>query len=225
MTIKEIIKALQEKGHNVEAYKRKDGGYLIRSIDDKTFIAAKGNAAARKMMNTTLAESIKGNVGLQATLKSNIQYKKFSDKRYKFTKDLEKEFRKTQRIWREKRKEGANIKGGRITKARAREVLKSEGRKGLLKYLKQLQGYARGYAYDGVIIALADYVEITAEKCKGRAKAVCLRFASKIRHSLGKILEKNIYPTYYKLYDLKESMSAEEQISILEDAKTILDIE
>ena len=47
MTIKQVITQLKSQGYKVEAYKRKDGGYLIKSINGQKFKGAAGNEMAR----------------------------------------------------------------------------------------------------------------------------------------------------------------------------------
>ena len=56
MTVKQIIDLLKQQGHKVDAYKRKDGGYLIKAIDGAKFSGAKGNEAARAMVNVSLSQ-------------------------------------------------------------------------------------------------------------------------------------------------------------------------
>ena len=55
MTIKKVIQTLQKRGVKVTAVKRKDGGYLIKSLDGQSFKKSEGNKVARSMLGITLS--------------------------------------------------------------------------------------------------------------------------------------------------------------------------
>ena len=51
MTMIEVVRELQQQGHQVDFYVRKDGGILVKSIDGKRYTkGASGNKEARAMV-------------------------------------------------------------------------------------------------------------------------------------------------------------------------------
>ena len=112
---------------------------------------------------------------------------------------------------------------GTITTKTIREHLKKYGKEATLEHLKQLENYSKGIAYDKNVEALASYVRDLANKLTGEAQRVALKLAEDIiLKGLGYIREEDIYPAYFRLYDLQGDMSQALQIQILNDARMLL---
>ena len=221
MKLIEIIRELQRQGNVINYYHRKDGGYIITSINGIKYRGATGNNVARSMLGTTLEESISSNKGLIRTLGKNISYKKGRVRKEKLDEDVKKSLHRVQRKWRKVFKDKKGY--GTITTKTIREHLKKYGKEATLEHLKQLENYSKGIAYDKNVEALASYVRDLANKLTGEAQRVALKLAEDIiLKGMGIIREEDIYPAYFRLYDLKGDMSQRVQIQILNDARTLL---
>ena len=221
MKLIEIIRELQRQGNVINYYHRKDGGYIITSINGIKYRGATGNNVARSMLGTTLEESISSNKGLIRTLGKNISYKKGRAKKEKLDEDVKKSLRRVQRKWRKNFKDKKGY--GTITTRAVREHLKKYGKEATLEHLKQLENYSKGIAYDKNIEALASYIRDLASKLTGEAQQVALNLAEDIiLKGLGYIKEEDIYPCYILLYNLKGDMVQSLQIQILNEARMIL---
>lgn len=221
MKLIEIIRELQRQGNVINYYHRKDGGYIITSINGIKYKGATGNNVARSMLGTTLEESISSNKGLIRTLGKNISYKKGRVRKEKLDEDVKKSLHRVQRKWRKMFKDKKGY--GTITTKTIREHLKKYGKEATLEHLKQLENYSKGIAYDKNVEALASYVRDLANKLTGEAQRVALKLAEDIiLKGMGIIREEDIYPFYIRLYDLKGDLSQSLQVQILNDARMIL---
>ena len=222
MKLIEIIGELQKQGNVINYYHRKDGGYIITSINGVKYRGATGNNVARSMLGTTLEESISSNKGLIRTLEKNISYKKGRTIKEKLDEDVKKALRRVQRKWRKIFKDKKGY--GTITTRTTREHLKKYGKEATLEHLKQLENYSKGIAYDKNVEALASYVRDLANNLTGEeAQRVAFKLAEDIvLKGIGYIREEDIYPTYFRLYDLKGDMPQAVQIQILNDARILL---
>lgn len=148
MTLKESISELERLGYSVTYRKRQDGGYIITSINGKTFKGAKGNAYARSLLGQELSQA------RQEQLTFNVQkYIKGAKKKATLDEEMKKELRRVQRIWR-KRKVKA-----RITAKKVKEHIRTEGREAARQYLERQSRYGEGYAYLENVEYLAKYIE------------------------------------------------------------------
>ena len=131
VTIKMIINTLEEKGNKVTYYKRKDGGYLIKSINGEKFSGAKGNAKAREMVGAKISRK-------RASQLANITYvnKEFR----KLPSIVKKEFYDVKKSW------NTNVKNGKYKKGTALKVYQEYGQEELLYKSIQNQRYALGLA-------------------------------------------------------------------------------
>lgn len=221
MKLIEIIKELQKQGNVITYYHRKDGGFIITSINGVKYRGATGNNVARSMLGTTLEESISSNKGLVRTLGKNISYKKGRARKEKLDEDVKKSLHRVQRKWRKMFKDKKGY--GTITTKTIREHLKKYGKEATLEHLKQLENYSKGIAYDKNVEALASYVRDLANNLSGEAQRVALKLAEDIiLKGMGYIREEDIYPAYFRLYDIKGEMPQAVQIQILNDARILL---
>lgn len=130
MTIKKIINILQGMGYKVSARKRKDGGYLITSLNDMSFKGAKGNIEARKLLGVELSE------------KKRKQLVRITRPRLApIPKEVQNQM---QRINRKLRRMGSRY--GRVTTKQYRENVKLYGEEEAKRKLNNLERYHKGLA-------------------------------------------------------------------------------
>ena len=158
MTVKQIIDLLKQQGHKVDAYKRKDGGYLIKAIDGAKFSGAKGNEAARAMVNVSLSqrrEKQLRSITPKAKTKAAKIRKAPKPPKAPLPEDLRKAIRRTQE---KLRKEPTKI-GGTITTKNIRHIFETQGKEQAMASLQKAQAYAAGIAYaENVQVFFTDFL-------------------------------------------------------------------
>ena len=189
MTIKDIIELLQQQGHDVEYYIRKDGGILIRKIDGKSYQGASGNAVARSMVGAKISEA------------RRVQLHRITVKRTTGDTDVDKELRKTQRVWR--KNFGKTPEVGKKTLKKTKQYMEKYGKAETVRRLKEAQRYAEGLAYTENVIQLIQYM-IEANNRWG--SSALWDVIDKMETNMDKIKERNIKPTYDILYDIDHNV-------------------
>ena len=138
MNVREMIKALQDKGMNIEFKERADRGVRITKIDNMKFKSStsEGNVKAREIL------------GLQLSERRAYQLKKISQEGNKPKKNdiipntLSKQIKRVQRLLRKK-----GVKKGTATKRQLRYVIKTYGIREAQRRLNQAERYAKGVVY------------------------------------------------------------------------------
>lgn len=139
ISLKTVIETLRSKGVSVEAYKRKDGGWLIRSINGVKFEGAQGNAQARAMLGITPEQAMSEQK--RAQLKGITQLRRSSS-------EFKRVYKETAKIWKAEVKKG-NLKiKGRIKPQTWIKFKKEFGEEEAIKSLLKAQKYAQGIAYE-----------------------------------------------------------------------------
>ena len=152
MKVIEMVTELRKLGYDVEVYKRTDGSYLIKRINNLSFSAAKGNAYARAILGVELSEA-----RIEQTAYNVRKFIKGSKKpKDAVDEKLVKELRKVQRQWRKTKQKG------KVTKKKLRELVAKEGKKEAKKYLEKMMRYGKGFAYEENVEWLAKYTEDVA---------------------------------------------------------------
>ena len=147
MKVSEMVTELRKLGYEVEAYKRTDGSYLIKRINNLSFSAAKGNAYARAILGVELSEA-----RIEQTAYNVRKFIKGSKKpKDAIDEELIKELRKVQRQWRKTKQKG------HITKRKLREKISEGGEANARKYLEKMMRYGKGFAYEENVEWLAKY--------------------------------------------------------------------
>ena len=136
MTVRDMVKSLQDKGMKIAFVERKDRGVRITQIDNTKFKASEGNAKAREIL------------GLQLSERRDYQLKKIRELSNKPKKNdiiphtLDKQIRRVQRLLRSK-----GIKKGTATKRQLRYVIKNYGVREAERRLNQAERYAKNIVY------------------------------------------------------------------------------
>ena len=137
-TIINIYKELVQMGQDVKIYKRKDGGYLIKSIGGKKFTGAKGNIYARQLVGvqgTGISKAKQEQLSSITTLRSQ-------------SKEFKELYKQTREIWKEVKKAGTLKAKGKIKPQKTIQYLKTYGIEEAKKALIKKQQYAQGIAYN-----------------------------------------------------------------------------
>ena len=198
LTIKNIIDELRKLGMEVEARKRSDGGYIITKINNMTFSGAKGNQYARQVLGVELSQA-----RIEQTAYNVTKYIK-GTKSKTLDEGMKKELRKVQRTWR-KNEVGGKAK---ITAKKVKRHLKEYGREETEEYLRKMNRYGQGYAYEENVDYLVDYLkdvakglDLTNEEYADKFE----RLAEEIRSRKETFKEdwiKKIYEILYTMFEL-----------------------
>ena len=197
LTIKNIIDELRKLGMEVEARKRSDGGYIITKINNMTFSGAKGNQYARQVLGVELSQA-----RIEQTAYNVTKYIK-GKKSKTLDEGMKKELRKVQRTWR-KNKVGGEAK---ITAKKVKKHLKEHGREETEAYLRKMNRYGEGYAYEENVEYLAQYVEDVAKGLELTNEDYADKFyklAEEIRSRSATFQEDWIHKIYEVLYTVFE---------------------
>lgn len=138
LSLAEIIKILQEQGHEVEFTHRKDGGYIIKKIDGTRYTGKIGNRVARALTGANLSQARQVQLA-KIRLPKGKKYTKMEE----LPTELKKALRKVQREWRKKH---PSIEGTMTTRG-VRYHLRHYGEEETLQSLDKGYRYASGYAY------------------------------------------------------------------------------
>lgn len=155
MNLIDIIKELEKTGHSVVYTHRKDGGYIIRSIDGIHYSGKTGNQMARNI------------VGAKLSLARQVQLKRIktpkgrkSIKREQLPEDLVKEMKRIQRLWRKKH---PTIEGT-ISMRGLRYQYETYGKEQAMLSLDKSFRYSQGYAYIDNVQHLLERIRLDLNK-------------------------------------------------------------
>ena len=194
MNLIEIIKILQKEGHKIEYSYRKDGGYIIRSIDGQRFSGKTGNAFARRLTGTPLSVA-------RATQLARIRTPKGKKNvaRTPIPDDLKRMMRKVQREWRKKH---PTIEGTISTRGLRYQIEKygvEEARMSLDKAYR----YSMGYAYIDNVLFLIERINNDLSKMPDTSMEAVV---SLIEQKQLNFREEWIAPIYNALYDWERNI-------------------
>lgn len=151
MNLKQVIDTLQKQGHTIEYSHRKDGGYIIRSIDGVHYKGKQGNAVARLMVGTKLSEPRRVQLESIRTPKGKRQQKLEA-----LDEDVKRKLRKVQK---EHRKRHPTIEGTQTT-AKTRWRIKQFGKEKAMESLDKALRYEMGIAYKDNVLHLLERIEM-----------------------------------------------------------------
>lgn len=197
MTIKDIIKQLEDMGMNVSFYKRKDGGIRITRINGETFRGSSGNKKAREVVGASLSEGQIRALSKLTTPKGKGSYNK--RRKEKLDDETRDYIKRVQRLYRK-----AGKKEGKPTIRNYRYVLKTKGKAEADRLLNQSARRILGYAYTENVDALLSRLKMDIRKLKGKTDTSRLQQAyDEIAQKRNEFPDKKIYPIYEVLYDLE----------------------
>ena len=193
-TLLDAIITLKQQGHKVTYIKRKDGGYVVTSVDGIRFNQhdRQGNAFVRELTGKNLTESFQRRLSQQAERRRVDP----------LPPEVKKALRRTQRAWLKGKREGGKYTGDITTKT-TRRRLKYEGIEATLKVLEKNIRYSQGYAYeenvDLLINRIRDYIMKTIVD-DGEAYSKWERLVNFIESIKGEFREEWIEPVNAFVY-------------------------
>lgn len=193
-SMRTIVSRLQSQGHHIDFYVRKDGGILVKSIDEQRFTkGASGNIVARQMAGSTLSEA--RSVQLKyATRARRVKKPSLDD-------EVQKEYQRVKKKWNKafKAKGGKPHPAGYFGWSRIKYAMDRGGKEEALRIIRQAERYASGIAYQKNVEHLAGFIQDASAKFGSQELA---KLADDILENAYTIKEEWIYPAYQKLYEL-----------------------
>lgn len=189
LSLAEIIKILQEQGHEVEFTHRKDGGYIIRKVDGTHYGGKLGNKVARAMVGANLSQARQVQLA-KIRLTKGRKYTKMEE----LPTDVKKALRKVQREWRKKH---PSIEGTMTTRG-VRYHLRHYGEQATLQSIDKGYRYASGYAYIDNVNWL---IERIRTNLTGDSSSAMEEIIELIQRKALDFREEWINPCYQAIYD------------------------
>ena len=206
MTMLEVVRKLQEQGHKVEYYKRKDGGILIRRIDSQKFTTgASGNIIARGMVGTEISEARTSQ--LKYATRARKQLKRFRN--VTIDDELKQEWQRVKKKWNKafKAKGGKPHQAGYFSWAGVKYTFEKYGKEEALRRIREAEKYASGIAYEKNVKELAIQIQILADKLNSNELR---EVANDLIANAYQIKEAWIKPAYDELYKINAGVSAKQ---------------
>ena len=210
-SMRTIVSKLQNQGHHIDFYVRKDGGILVKSIDGQRFPkGASGNIVARQLAGSTLSEA------RASQLKFATRARKF--KHPTLDDEVKNEWARVKKKWNKvfKSKGGQPHPAGYFGWNRINRTIKLYGREEALRRIREAEKYTSGLAYAKNVEQLAGFILDAGNKYNSNELK---KLAQDVLENAYAIREEWIYPAYERLYDLNKG---HEPKQIASDVRTIL---
>ena len=200
-TMMSIAAELIKGGHQVDFYVRKDGGILIRRIDNEYFTAAKGNARAREMVGVKISEARAAQLKFATATRRELRTP--SLKKIQIPDPIMEEYARVKKLWNKafKAKGGKPHPAGYFTRSRIKKALRDYDPEEALRRIGEAEKYATGIAYSKNAQHLADYILTTGVQLNSQELQ---KLAADILANAYAIKEEWIQPAYAALYKLNE---------------------
>ena len=211
----EVVRKLQEQGHKVEYYIRKDGGILIRRIDSQRFTSgASGNIMARSMAGVEISEARSSQ--LKYATRAKKQLRKFKNVAVK--DELKLEWQRVKKKWNKafKAKGGKPHQAGYFSWAGIKYTFEKYGDEEAYRRIREAEKYASGIAYEKNVRELSIQIQFVADKIDSNELR---QVAQELLDNAYMIKESWIKPAYEKLYQVNAGVSANQ---IAQDLRRIL---
>ena len=194
----QIVNELISGGHQVDFYIRKDGGILIRKIDNEHFSGAHGNARARQMVGAKLSEARFKQLKYATEVRMHPVKLEVKD-------SIKQEYQRVKKLWNKafKAKGGKPHQAGYFGWKRIKTAIKEYGEEEALRRISEAEKYSTGFAYTKNVQHLASYVLDAGAKMQSDE---LLTLAQDIYDNAYSIKEEWIYPAYEKLYQLNQGV-------------------
>ena len=202
MTMLEIVKVLQSQGHEVEFYMRKDGGILIRRIDNERYPSgASGNARARQIVGAPISEA------RVKQLKYATRQRK--SKKTPIEEEIEKEFQRVKKKWNKafRPKNGKPHPAGYFGKGRIRYAIEHYGKEEALRRIREAERYASGIAYSKNVQILAQFIASAGQQYNSQE---LIQLSQDLIDNAYTIKDEWIQPAYDELYKLNAGVPPKE---------------
>lgn len=207
--MREVVRELRAQGHRVEYYVRKDGGILIKRIDNQTYKAATGNIQARQMLGLQISEKRAAQLHQNVLQLKNIR---------KAEEDIKEEWRRVREKWRKAfpRTKGKPHPAGAFTWKRIRRSLRLFGREEAMRRIGEAERYASGLAYSKNVEQLVFYINQAGVDYNSPELQ---KLAVDVAENAYLIKENAINPAYFELYKLNKGKSPK---SVARETRAIL---
>ena len=207
----EVVKTLQSQGHEVEFYVRKDGGILIKRIDNERYpTGASGNARARQMAGASISEA-------------RVKQLKYATRQRKGKKtsiddEIEKEYQRVKKKWNRafRPKKGKPHPAGYFGKGRIRYALEHYGKEEALRRIREAERYASGIAYSKNVQILAQFIASAGQQYNSQE---LIQLSQDLVDNAYTIRDEWIQPAYDELYRLNQGVPPKE---VARNTRTIL---
>lgn len=199
----ELIKELQDLGYEVSYFKRKDGGYLITSINGESYRGAKGNERARQLTGTSLSTA-------QKLQRVNAQTRQYGG----LTKEERSAYQSLKLTY---SKRGA---GEKISIQRFRELKATLGSERAISSARSQAHHKRGYAYE----ANVQYqIEVLTGLKNAYGSNELDKTISYLRRNISNIKDSDLYSAFTRaIYPMSQgAMSLTEGGRVLENIYNI----
>lgn len=202
MTMMEVVRQLQAKGHEVDYYVRKDGGILIKKIDGERYPSgASGNARARQLAGASISEA-------------RLKQLKYATRQRKIKKPslddaIEREYQRVKKKWNKafKSKGGKPHPAGYFGRGRIQYAIEHYGKEEALRRIREAERYASGIAYSKNVQILAQFIQSAGEQYQSQE---LIKLAKDLVENAYAIQEDWIAPAYAELYKLNAGVPPKE---------------
>lgn len=209
MNIRQVIKTLEDQGHSITYYVRKDGGVLIKSIDGVKYQGATGNKIARWMAGQQLSEK-------RAKQLEKITTTGKRAKKTLTNETIKKKLREVQRKWNKAfpHKRGETPSVGLKTSKDVKWNLEHKGEEETIRLLNEAERYAEGIAYSENVKNLIDRITEVNEYYNSKELKDVISW---INDNFDKIQENKMEKSYQILYLLNDGVSVEQVAQLLKN--------
>lgn len=199
LSLIEIIELLQQQGHEVEYSHRKDGGYIIRKIDGRSFSGKAGNTFARNIVGAKLSQARQVQLA-----KIRLPKGKKQVKLEEVPEDAKKMLKKVQKSWRKKH---PDIRGT-ATMKNVRYFLRTHGKEATMQALDKSYRYSQGYAYIDNVNHLIERIrlDLSIEPSSDMEEIINL-----IERKMMDFREDWISPIYQALYEWEKGAISDQE--------------
>ena len=205
MTMIQVVRELQVKGHFVDFYVRKDGGILVKQIDNERYPSgASGNARARQLLGASISEA--RTKQLQYATRARRVKKPILDD------EVQKEYSRVKKIWNKafKATKGKPHQAGYFGKSRIKYSMEHYGKEETLRRIHEAERYASGMAYSKNVEYLIILIKSAGEQYNSDELR---KLANDIQENAYTIREEWIKPAYDSLYDLNRGLEPKQVAS------------
>ena len=210
MKMLEVVRKLQEQGHKVEYYVRKDGGILIKRIDSQRFTTgASGNIMARSMAGVEISEARSSQLKYATASRKTIR--NMAKKHFTLEDEIKQEWQRVKKKWNKafKAKEGKPHHAGYFGWSRIKYSIEHYGHDEAMRRIREAEKYASGIAYEKNVKNLAVQILKASDDYDS---SLLKELAQDLIDNAYTIKEEWIDDAYQALYKLNKGVSTKEVV-------------